>query len=404
MTDLVDHPTLDGVCTFIVDCLHKTAPVQDEGYPLIRTPNIGKGRLLLDGVYRVSEQTYETWTQRAVPEPNDLILAREAPAGNVAIVREGERVVLGQRTVHLRPDPAKIDPSFLCYFLLAPMQQGELLAGETGATAKHVNMKDIRRLKLKGLPDMPTQKKLAEILSNYDDLIENNSRRIRLLEDAAQILYKEWFVCLRFPGHEHSKIINGLPDGWVAGVVSDLGQVVTGKTPPTAVHEYFGGDIPFIKTPDMHASPIIVSTDEHLSEKGAKMQEKKFIPANSILVACIGAKLGVVSINATEAQTNQQINTVIPRDIAVTYYAYFTLKGFRERLLAIGGGATMPNVNKSKFESMPIMLPSSAILNAFHESVKSSFEQMRVLIEATRKLEYARNLLLPRLMNGDIAV
>ena len=120
--------TLDHVCEFIVDCLHATASFQDEGYPMVRTPNIGKGRLNLEGVYRVSQETYEKWTRRAVPQIGDLILAREAPAGNVAIVKEGQQVCLGQRTVHLRPDPTRMDPDFLCYFLLAPKQQGAHLA------------------------------------------------------------------------------------------------------------------------------------------------------------------------------------------------------------------------------------------------------------------------------------
>ena len=92
---LVQTLTLNEACEFIVDCLHNTAPIQDDGYPSIRTPNIGKGRLLLDGVNRVSEETYQIWTQRAIPEIGDLILAREAPAGNVAVVKEGEKVCLG---------------------------------------------------------------------------------------------------------------------------------------------------------------------------------------------------------------------------------------------------------------------------------------------------------------------
>ena len=114
------HTTLNDACEFIVDCLHKTAPAQEVGYPSIRTPNVGRGRLLLDGVNRVSEDVFAEWTKRAVPVPGDLILAREAPAGNVAIVNEGQTVCLGQRTVHLRPDREKVDPHFLCYYLLAP--------------------------------------------------------------------------------------------------------------------------------------------------------------------------------------------------------------------------------------------------------------------------------------------
>ena len=184
-----DNPTLDEVCEFIVDCPHKTAPTQLTGYPSIRTPNIGRGRLMLEGVNRVSEDVYAEWTKRAIPEPSDLIMAREAPAGNVAIIGEGQTVCLGQRTVHLRPDREKVDPDFLCYYLLAPPQQGALLAGETGATARHVNMRDIRRLRLGSLPTVSAQQKLGQIIVAFDDLIENNLRRIALLEDASRMLY-----------------------------------------------------------------------------------------------------------------------------------------------------------------------------------------------------------------------
>lgn len=188
--------TLNDVCEFIVDCLHKTAPIQSEGYPSIRTPNVGRGRLILEGVNRVSEAVYEEWTQRAVPLAGDLILAREAPAGNVAVIKEGQIVCLGQRTVHLRPNRLKVDSDFLCYYLLAPKQQGNLLAGETGATAKHVNMRDIRRLPLGRLPNVKTQVAAANTIAAYDDLIENNRKRITLLEEAARLLYREWFAYL----------------------------------------------------------------------------------------------------------------------------------------------------------------------------------------------------------------
>ena len=228
-----ESPTLDEVCEFIVDCLHKTAPTQSTGYPSIRTPNVGRGRLMLEGVNRVSEDVYTEWTKRAIPEPGDLILAREAPAGNVAIIGEGQTVCLGQRTVHLRPDHKKVDPHFLCYYLLAPRQQGALLASETGATAGHVNMRDIRRLNLGSLPTLPTQQELGRILAAYDDLIENNRRRIALLEEAARILYREWFVHFRFPGHEHVKITGALPIRWERRVLGDIVEVVKDTVKPS---------------------------------------------------------------------------------------------------------------------------------------------------------------------------
>ena len=119
--------TLNDVCELIVDCPHTTAPDEGKGYPLIRTPNIGRGRLLLDGVHRVSERVYRERVQRAIPQDGDLIFAREAPAGNVALIVNGQKVCLGQRTVLIRPDQSLVDPAYLTYYLLSPQKQHDLL-------------------------------------------------------------------------------------------------------------------------------------------------------------------------------------------------------------------------------------------------------------------------------------
>ncbi len=212
---------LSDVCEFIVDCPHSTAKDEGEGYPLIRTPNIGKGRLLLEGVHRVSESVYNKRNARAVPQDNDLIFAREAPAGNVAIIKNGEKVCLGQRTVLLRPNKKLVNPDFLAYFLLAPEQQYGLLGTANGATVAHVNIPTIRELKIQ-LPPLEKQNKIAAIITAYDDLVENNQKQIKLLEEAAQRLYKEWFVNLHFPSHETTPITDGIPEGWRKCVLSDI--------------------------------------------------------------------------------------------------------------------------------------------------------------------------------------
>ena len=149
--------TFDTICELIVDCEHKTAPISGEGYPSIRTPNIGKGHLILNNVRRVSQETYNLWTRRAAPVGGDLILAREAPAGNVGVVPDGELVCLGQRTVLIRPDKANIDPQYLAMFLLHPITQARLLAHSTGATVQHINMKDIRNLAMPIFPEIQSQ-------------------------------------------------------------------------------------------------------------------------------------------------------------------------------------------------------------------------------------------------------
>lgn len=214
---------LMDICELIVDCPHTTAPDEGAGYPLIRTPNIGKGRLILDNVHRVCKEVYDARNARAIPQADDIILAREAPAGNVALIQRGQDVCLGQRTVLIRADKEKVNPAYLTYYLLAPKQQHDLKSSANGATVGHINMPRIRGLKV-DLPVLNIQRKIAEILSAYDNLIDNYRRQIKLLEEAAQRLYKEWFVDLRFPGHEHTKIVDGVPEGWEK---TDINSIMT---------------------------------------------------------------------------------------------------------------------------------------------------------------------------------
>ena len=166
-------------------------------------------------------------------------------AGNVAIIKEGQIVCLGQRTVHIRPNISKVDPDFLCYYLLSPEVQGKLLANETGATSKHVNMKDIRKLSLKNIPEISVQKKIGTIVSRYDDLIENNRHRIQLLEEAAHLLYRDWFVRLRFPGHEQAKIIDGVPEGWRLVQAQEVADITMGQSPPSVFYNTENQGFPF---------------------------------------------------------------------------------------------------------------------------------------------------------------
>ena len=154
----------------------------------------------------------------------------------------------------------------------------------------------------------------------------------------------------------------------------------------------------------MHRSRIIIETEESLSDRGAATQHKKTLPVGTILVACIGAKLGVVSITCRPCQTNQQINAVIPYEDYMRHYILFALIDIKPRLEAMGGGATMPNVNKTKFTSIPVLIPSENLLKEFEVVVKTLFQQIELLEQQKSSLTNARDLLLPRLINGEITV
>lgn len=313
-----------------------------------------------------------------MPEPGDLILAREAPAGNVAIINEGQTVCLGQRTVHLRPDNKMVDPHFLCYFLLAPKQQGALLAGETGATASHVNMRDIRRLRLGNLPGLDDQRKIGDILSAYDDLIENNRRRIALLEKSARLIYREWFVHFRFPGHEQVKIVNGIPEGWALRQFGDVAELKYGKT--LKEEHRSGGLIP------VYGSSGIVGTHNVSLVEGPTI--------------VVGRKGNVGSLYYS-SQDNWPIDTVyfVPKKFA-DFWLYLALPdaGFQNT------HAGVPGLNREFAYSREMIVPAHDVRRLFNHYAAFLFEQRAVLDSYNAKLAQARDILLPRLMNGEITV
>ncbi len=405
MTDALPI-TLDDVCEFIVDCLHKTAPLSEEGYPSIRTPNVGKGRLKLEGVNRVSEATYREWTKRAIPQTNDLILAREAPAGNVAIVKDGQVVCLGQRTVHLRPDPEKTDPDFLCYFLLAPRQRGNLLAGETGATAGHVNMRDIRRLPLIDLPPIQLQRKIGQLLSAYDDLIENNRRRIAVLEQAARLLYREWFVHFRFPGFETAKFIDGLPEGWERIPFSDAAFV----NKKTVWDKNKNRDIRMVPMGALSESGM--TCDSSQFEKREKPTGVKFVNGDTLfarITPCLeNGKTAYVDFLGEDEVACGSTEFIVFREHKLSRFMIYLLAredGFRQNAVtSMVGSSGRQRVQNSCFDKFMVSIPPKEIATEFDQKAGPMFNQVSALLSSNQRLAKARDLLLPRLMDGRLPI
>ena len=178
---------LKDICD-IYDCPHTTAKDEGKGYPLVRTPNVGKGRLILDGIHRVSEDVYNSRNARAIPEEGDLILAREAPVGNVSIIMDGQRVCLGQRVVLIKPKRELVDPHFLTYYLLSAEVQHRLKNHANGAVVAHLNVSDIRNLWVT-LPELEEQVAIGKILRSIDDKIELNRQINDNLEQQAQAAF-----------------------------------------------------------------------------------------------------------------------------------------------------------------------------------------------------------------------
>lgn len=388
----------------IYDCPHSTAQDEGEGFALIRTPNIGKGRLLLENVHRVSKDVYDKRNKRAIPLEGDIIFAREAPAGNVALITKGQKVCLGQRTVLIKPNHNLCNSEFLVYYLLAPEQQTKLLGFSHGATVEHVNISELSKLSL-DLPSLSTQRRVASILSAYDNLIENNNKRIRLLEQMAENLYKEWFVRFRFPGHEKAEFENGLPKGWIIEKIGNVCETIGGGTPSTEKPEYWDGEIKWVTPTDVTSknSLPLLKVEGRITEEGLKKSSAKLLPPYTILMTS-RASIGFFGIAPFEVCTNQGFISIIPQRDNLRMYMLYMLKSRKDEITANANGATFLEISKGRFRKMKMLLPPDSILESFENKTMKIFNAILKLEKQNDLLSRQRDLLLPRLMSGKLKV
>lgn len=383
---------LNEVCELIVDCPHTTAKDEGEGFPLVRTPNIGKGRLVYDGMHRVCEDVYNKRNARAIPQENDLIFAREATAGNVALIQKGEKVCLGQRTVLIRPNQEIVNPAFLTYFLLAPKQQYNLLSTANGATVAHVNLPTIRNLKI-DLPELSTQHRIATILSRYDSLIENYQKQIKLLEEAAQRLYKEWFIDLHFPGHENTKIVDGVPEGWEKKKLVDLVDVQYGYAFDGKLFNSNREGMPILRIRNIPEG----LTSDYTTEEASN----DYIVHNGDIVVGMDGIFHINSWSGDDAYLVQRACSFRPKEECMKGFIFQAIQEpikFFEKTLV---GATVAHLGKKHIDSIELCVPKNFEL---YQPFSKFYNQRQGLLSQIRLLTEARDRLLPKLMGGEIAV
>lgn len=403
---------LSDVCEAIVDCEHKTAPKGD-GYAMsVGTKAIKKGRLDLGRAKPVSEDTYGAWTRRMRPKPGDLVLAREAPVGDVIRVPEEPLICLGQRTVLIRPDATKVHPRFLHYWLLGPDAQGVMRAQTGGATVGHLNVEDIRNLDVAPMPTSAAhQAQAAELLGAVDDLIENNRRRVQVLEEMARDIYREWFVKFRYPGHEDVPLVASalgpIPDEWNVATLGDSARWLSGGTPKTAVAEYWGGELPWITSGTL-TSMLLDRSDRMLTELGAS-NGTRVVDKDALLFVVRGMSLVKefrVGIADTRLAFGQDVKALTASpDVDPLYLAFSVITRAEEiqRMVELAGHGT-GKLSTDRLQAIQIVRPPLAAQRKFASTVRPLREQMTVLRIGANRLVELRDLLLPKLVTGKIDV
>lgn len=304
-----------------------------------------------------------------------------------------------------RPD---IDPIFLAYLLRSPYYRACLLNLSGGAAITNISQENLGMLEIK-LPPFPIQRKIAAVLSSYDDLIENNTRRIKILEDMAQMLYREWFVHFRFPGHEQSKMVETalglIPKGWS---IQEIGQVVEtlgGGTPASGNADYWGGDVIWYSPTDLTkaGSMFVSDSAKYITKEGLQKSSARLFPAYSVMMTS-RATIGVVAINSLPACTNQGFITCIPSEDVSAYQLYFWMLENKEKILSMASGATFKEINKGTFRRLPIPVADHATSEDFSAVMVPIGGHIENLLRKNVNLRQTRDFLLPKLISGEVNV
>ena len=412
------------LCSHIVDCVNKTAPTSDTPtqFKMLRTTNVRNGWIDTANVRFVNEATFERWTRRMRPQRGDVVLTREAPLGEVGILRTDEQVFLGQRLVMYRVDPAECDADFLLYSMLGPTVQAQLRSLGSGATVEHLRVPDCERLTIP-CPALPIQRRIGSVLRAFDDLIENNRRRVELLEAMARAIYREWFVYFRYPAHQTAKFVHSqlgpIPEGWGVATVAALASssdrnAVTGGPFGSKLgrKDYVDEGVPVIRGTNLS---IGGGFDESglvfVSDRKAGELRSSIARPGDVVVTQRGT-LGQIGLIPRDAGfdryvlSQSQMKITVDPEKSTPEFVYSQMRSPETtlRFIARAMSSGVPHVNLQLLRDFELINPPFDLQVRYSDCVRTLNSQSWALLRQADRVSRLRDLLLPKLVKGQIDV
>ena len=373
---------LETVADFCLGKMLDQKKNRGEHLPYLANVNVRWGEFDLADLREMRFEQHEL--DRYGLKYGDIVMCEGGEPGRCAIWKEQHSSMMIQKALHrIRPHDC-LRPEFLYYFFLHKGRTGHLASLFTGSTIKHLPREKLALVEVP-VPPRSTQDQIASVLSAYDDLIESNRRRIQLLEQAARLLYKEWFVHLRFPGHEHTQIIDGVPEGWERQSLGEFATILKGKNITKETIEE--GDVPVV------AGGL----------KPAYYHNAANASGPVITVSASGANAGHVALYHQDVWASD-CSYLSSSDNSEIWFLYLSMKYCQAEITGMQQGAAQPHVYPKHLKRLGLLLPPRNLLDLFKETVEVCFLQIANLEKQTEKLAKARDLLLPKLMNGEMVV
>ena len=384
------------------------ADFSNEGVMYFRSEIIGKGKYVdkTSGLLFISKETHEKLKRSQIQVGDILFSMAGVYLGKVSIVGNDDVPAnTNQAVAIIRFKKNACNIEYVYYYMKQKWFNDYVCSFCSQAAQPNINLNQIGRLKI-DLPDRMIQDKIVKNISLYDDLIDNNNKRIKILERMAENLYKEWFVRFRFPGYETAEFVDGVPKGWTFKHIEQIGEVVAGGTPSTKFDEYWNGDIPWLTPADLSDFDgiYIRKGSTSISELGLRKSSAVLLPANTVLLSS-RAPIGYVALAKNPITTNQGFKSVIcNEDVVNYYYLFYFFKMNKSLLESFGSGATFLELSAKGLRRIKVIVPSIYIQNKFGEIINKIANEIDKLQQQNQNLIKQREYLLPRLMSGKLQV
>ncbi len=382
---------LSKTTKFIVDNRGRTAPTASSGIPLIATNCISNRNLypVYENVRYVSKETYANWF-RSHPEPNDIILTlKGSQNGAVCLVPNPVDFAIAQDMVALRADENVIYPLFLFAALKYEDVQQQIKNLDVSGVIPHFKKSDFDKLLLP-YPDKNIQKFIGDFYYNFSKKIDFLHRQNKTLEALAETLFRQWFV-------EEAE------ESWEKGKIGDVLKTELGGTPSTAKPEYWDGDIAWINSGEVNKFRI-VEASRFITKEGMNNSNCKLLPKGTTVLAITGATLGQISLLEIETCANQSVVGIIPNQRIPKEFVFLWIKHKIEEIILNETGGAQPHINKNDVNAAEIILPPEQLIKEKLSPISDYFDKITKNVFQIRTLTTLRDMLLPKLMSGELGV
>lgn len=390
---------LQEICESISDGDHLPPPKAEKGIPFVTISNIKDNQLDFTDTMFVPETYYEKLDNKRKAKTGDILYSVVGSFGIPVLLKRDEKFVFQRHIAILRPN--KIESSFLYYTMLGRDFYAKADAAAIGAAQRTVSLTSLRNIEI-CLPPLETQQKIAGILSAYDDLIENNHKQIKLLEEAAQKLYKEWFVKLNFPGHENEKIVDGVPEGWSFERIDSFIELLNGFAFKSDSFDN-EGKYKIITIKNVQDGAFDSFNVNRVKDVPSKMPDWCNLEIGDILLSLTGNVGRVCLVTSENCLLNQRVAKLKSEYPAYTY-TLFRSKDMFVMMNNLANGAAQQNLSPIRTGEQKILKPTNEIISAFEKLVSPYIKKELSLFIQIQLLQSARDKLLPKLMNGEVEV